>query len=70
MDKTNFSRAERAEKLFDRYALGDFVDTYDISSLVMVNLLTDLMHFAERQRIDFEMCFDHAQDAFDEQTGT
>jgi hypothetical protein len=69
MTKTNFQRAERAAKLFDCYALGDYADRYDLASLVLVNLLVDLMHFAQRQTIDFDLCFDHAQAAYDEQAG-
>lgn len=69
MPMTNFRRAERAAKLFDRYALGEYADRYDLASLVLVNLLTDLMHFAERQAIDFNLCFDHAQADYDEQAG-
>lgn len=69
MTKTNFQRAERAARLFDQYALGDFADRYDLASLVLVNLLVDLMHFADRQTIDFDLCFDHAQASYDEQAG-
>lgn len=69
MTKTNFQRAERAAKIFDRYAMGEFADRYDLASLVLVNLLIDLMHFAQRQSIDFDLCFDHAQAVYDEQAG-
>lgn len=69
MTITNFRRAERAAKVFDGYALGEHADQYDLASLVLVNLLIDLMHFAQRQTIDFERCFDHAQAAYDEQAG-
>jgi len=69
MTMTNFRRAERAAKLFDRYALGEYAERYDLASLVLVNLLIDLMHFAERQTIDFGLCFDHAQAEYDAQGG-
>ena len=69
MTITNFRRAERAAKLFDRYAMGEHADQYDLASLVLVNLLIDLMHFAQRQAIDFDRCFDHAQAVYDEQAG-
>lgn len=69
MRMTNFRRAERAARVFDRYALGEYADRYDLASLVLVNLLIDLMHFAQRQTIDFNLCFDHAQAAYDEQAG-
>ena len=55
MTMTNFRRAERAAKIFDRYAMGEHADKYDLASMVLVNLLIDLMHFAERQTIDFDL---------------
>ena len=67
MTMTNFRRAERAAKVFHCYATGQYADRYDLASLVLINLLIDLMHFAERQTIDFDMCFNHAQAAYDEQ---
>ena len=69
MTMTNFRRAERAAMIFDRYAMGEHADKYDLVSMVLVNLLIDLMHFAERQTIDFDLCFDHAQAAYDLQAG-
>jgi hypothetical protein len=67
MTKTNFQRAERAAKAFHGYATGDLADIYDLTSLVLADLLTDLMHFADRQTLDFERCLQHARTAHDEQ---
>ena len=67
MTKTNFQRAERAAKAFHDYATGDHADIFDLTSLVLADLLTDLMHFADRQTLDFERCLQHAKTAHEEQ---
>lgn len=67
MSKTTFQRAERAAKAFHDYALGDHADMFDLTSLVLADLLTDLMHFADRQTLDFERCLQHAKSAHEEQ---
>jgi len=69
MTMTNFRRAERAAKLFHCYAAGEHADEYDLASLVLVDLLIDLMHFASRQTIDFDQCFNYAQATYDAQAG-
>jgi hypothetical protein len=67
MTKTNFQRAERAAKAFHDYATGDHADMFDLTSLVLADLLTDLMHFADRQALDFERCLQHARASHEEQ---
>ena len=67
MTKTNFQRAERAAKAFHDYAIGDHADMFDLTSLVLADLLTDLMHFADRQTLDFERCLQHAKVAHEQQ---
>lgn len=64
MTITNFRRAERAAKLFDGYATGDFAGIFDLTELVLADLLTDLMHFAEGQTLDFGRCLARAQGAY------
>jgi hypothetical protein len=67
MTMTNFNRAERAARAFHDYATGDHADIFDLTSLVLADLLTDLMHFADRQTLDFERCLQHARATHDEQ---
>jgi hypothetical protein len=69
MTMTNFRRAERAAKAFHDYATGDHAAIFDLTSLVLADLLTDLMHFAERQTLDFERCLAHAKQAYAAQAG-
>jgi hypothetical protein len=64
MTMSNFSRAERAAKAFHRYATGDHAGVFDLAELVLADLLTDLMHFADGQRLDFGRCLAHAQAAY------
>ena len=67
MTMMNFNRAERAARAFHDYATGDYADIFDHTSLVLADLLTDLMHFADRQTLDFERCLQHAKARHDEQ---
>ena len=67
MTVTNFNRAERAARAFHDYATGDHADRFDLTSLVLADLLTDLMHFADRQTLDFERFLQHAKARHDEQ---
>jgi hypothetical protein len=69
MTVTNFRRADRAAKLFDRYATGEHAGIFDLTSLVLADLLTDLMHFAEFQTLDFERCLEKAKAAYAAQAG-
>lgn len=66
---TNADRAMWAEIALLEYAIGKEGGEgfYDDAELVLSDFLTDLMHYAERHRIDFTRCIDRASRHYEEE---
>lgn len=57
----NFAKAESGAVIFDAYQQARTYRCHDQVPLVLECLLTDLMHFADAQGVDFESCFEQAR---------
>ena len=66
---TNAERAMWAETGLLEYAIGKEggEEFYDDAELVLSDFLTDLMHYAQRQSIDFIRCIDRAKGHYEEE---
>ena len=66
---TNADRAMWAECGLLEYAIGKEggEDYYDAPEIVMSDLLTDLMHFAQQYDIDFSWCLKRARSHYKEE---
>jgi hypothetical protein len=66
---TNAERAMWAETGLLEYATGKEggEEFYDDAELVLSDFLTDLMHYAQRQGIDFIRCIDRAKGHYEEE---
>ena len=66
---TNAQRAIWAEIGLLEYAIGKEggEEFYDDAELVLSDFLTDLMHYAQRQGIDFTRCVDRAKSHHEEE---
>ncbi len=66
---TNAERAMWAETGLLEYAIGKEggEEFYDDAELVLSDFLTDAMHYAQRQGIDFTRCLDRAKSHHEEE---
>jgi hypothetical protein len=66
---TNAERAMWAETGLREYATGKEggEECYDDAELVLSDFLTDLMHYAQRQGIDFMRCIDRAKSHYEQE---
>ncbi|MBN8913088.1 MAG: hypothetical protein J0H65_13745 [Rhizobiales bacterium] len=69
MSATNFRKAESGAVIFSDYAGLRFTRCFDRVPCILAMLLTDLMHFAHAQGVDFESCIELARQRYDEDTG-
>lgn len=65
----HFHKAESGAVIFHDYAGARFTRCYDRVPFIIAALLTDLMHFAHAQAIDFEGCVEIARQRYDEDNG-
>lgn len=65
----HFHKAESGAVIFHDYAGAHFKSCYDRVPFIIAALLTDLMHFADAQGIDFEGCVEIARQRYDEDNG-
>ncbi|RIK59428.1 MAG: hypothetical protein DCC64_15885 [Planctomycetota bacterium] len=65
----NFHKAESGAVIFQGYAAQRFTRCYDQMPCVIAALLTDLMHFAHAQGVEFEGCVEIARQRYDEDNG-
>lgn len=64
----NFHKAESGAVIFNDYTAPRSYLSFDKVPLALEFLLTDLMHFARDQGVDFEDCVEFARLRYDDDT--